>query len=128
MGIGCNRGVGEDEVQRSVLAVLARNKLTIKSVRSIATIDLKADEPGLRRFAERLGVPVRFFSGRRARRPCRAAQSIRDGPCQRGGERGVRAGGAPEFGRLPATGAQAKGWRGHGSRRQDRFGAKNGSG
>ena len=42
--------------------VLAEHGIDPRAVRQIASIDVKADEPGLLAFAEELGVPVQFFS------------------------------------------------------------------
>ncbi|MBR5982025.1 MAG: cobalamin biosynthesis protein, partial [Firmicutes bacterium] len=41
--------------------VLAEHGIDPRAVRQIASIDVKADEPGLLAFAEELGVPAQFF-------------------------------------------------------------------
>ncbi len=61
LGLGCDRGVSPDLVARGVEVLLARHRLALASVREIATIDLKADEPALRALAERLGCELRLF-------------------------------------------------------------------
>ncbi len=61
LGIGCDRGAPPDLVARGVETLLARHRIALASVREIATIDLKADEPALRALAERLACPLRLF-------------------------------------------------------------------
>jgi len=47
LGIGCNRGTEDAEIEQVILSVLHSAKLSILSVRAVATIDLKAAEAGL---------------------------------------------------------------------------------
>ncbi|MGM1021152.1 MAG: cobalt-precorrin 5A hydrolase [Bacillota bacterium] len=47
LGIGCNRGTALEELEAGVLDTLNELRLSVKSVRNIATIDLKKDEEGL---------------------------------------------------------------------------------
>jgi cobalt-precorrin 5A hydrolase len=47
LGIGCNRGTSLEELEAGVLDTLVGLRLSVKSVRNIATIDLKKDEEGL---------------------------------------------------------------------------------
>ncbi|MEC0183641.1 cobalamin biosynthesis protein [Paenibacillus peoriae] len=47
LGMGCNRGTAEEELEAGVLSTLQELRLSVKSVRNIATIDLKKDEEGL---------------------------------------------------------------------------------
>ena len=44
------------------MKILDENSISVKSIDCIATIDIKNDEPGILRLAEKLGLPVRFFS------------------------------------------------------------------
>jgi cobalt-precorrin 5A hydrolase len=60
-GIGCRRGVSNGELEDLFQAVLVANGLAPLSLGMVATVDLKADEPGLREFAARHGVPLRAF-------------------------------------------------------------------
>jgi cobalt-precorrin 5A hydrolase len=62
VGIGCNRGTDAEEIEAAVLATLAGHELSLRSVRELATVDLKGDEVGLVSFAEKLDVPIRFYS------------------------------------------------------------------
>ncbi len=63
LGIGCNRGTGEEEIEEAVRTVLLQNGLSYRSVRGVATIDLKRDERGLLEFAGRRGFGIDFFTG-----------------------------------------------------------------
>ncbi|QIN79540.1 precorrin-3B C(17)-methyltransferase [Rubrobacter marinus] len=64
VGVGCSRGATEDEILNLLRATLRRAGLSGKSVAALASVDVKADEPGLLRAAESLGVPVRFRGAR----------------------------------------------------------------
>jgi cobalt-precorrin 5A hydrolase len=48
--MGCDRGVSCDEVERFVMSTLEAHRLSFKSVRNLATVDLKQDEPALVEF------------------------------------------------------------------------------
>ncbi len=61
LGIGCDRGTAPDLVERGVIALLARHGLSPKSVKELATIDAKMDEPALLALSERYGWPLRAF-------------------------------------------------------------------
>ncbi len=62
LGIGCDKGTAPDLVERGVLALLARQGLSPKSVKELATIDVKKDEPALLALSERHGWPLRTYS------------------------------------------------------------------
>jgi cobalt-precorrin 5A hydrolase len=64
VGIGCNRGTAADEIAHALDAVFGEAALSPRSIREIATIELKKDEPGLVAFAAARGLPVRAFSAR----------------------------------------------------------------
>lgn len=64
VGIGCNGGTAEAEIAREVDACLAEAGLSPRSIRELATIELKKDEPGLVAFASARGLPLRAFSAR----------------------------------------------------------------
>ncbi len=50
-----------DEIKGFFKEVLKESKLAIASVIRIATINLKADEPGLIAFAEDMSIPIVFY-------------------------------------------------------------------
>ncbi len=62
IGIGCNSGTSADEIEDAVKRVLEEKNLSFASTRSIATIDLKTREPGLRSFAEKNALEILSFS------------------------------------------------------------------
>jgi cobalt-precorrin 5A hydrolase len=70
-GMGCNRGADVDEMRDLLIDTLARNGLAAASLRCIATVDLKADEPGLVALAESLGIPLTVYSRDRLNRVTR---------------------------------------------------------
>ncbi|MBE0339981.1 cobalamin biosynthesis protein CbiG [Paenibacillus sp. 28ISP30-2] len=55
LGIGCNRGTAVEELEAGVLDTLNELRLSVKSVRNIATIDLKKDEEGLLALCSKYG-------------------------------------------------------------------------
>jgi len=61
LGIGCNRGTKALEIESAVSQVLSEHNLSIKSVRNIATIDIKKNEHGLLKFARKYRLPIEYF-------------------------------------------------------------------
>jgi len=61
-GIGCRRGVNAAALREVLEKVFNGNRLSPLRLRSIASIDIKKDEPGLLELAETLGVPIIFYS------------------------------------------------------------------
>ena len=62
IGIGCNSNTSADEIEDSVKAVLNENNLSFLSVHSIATINIKTDEAGLKAFAEKYNFKINAFT------------------------------------------------------------------
>ncbi|MDR6224147.1 cobalt-precorrin 5A hydrolase [Desmospora profundinema] len=62
LGIGCNRGTSLEEIESVVMESLQECGFSHKSVRNIATIDLKKDEPGLLALCDRYGWPLTVYS------------------------------------------------------------------
>lgn len=62
LGVGCDRGSTPEMVERGVKAVLERNRLSIKCVKAVATIDKKSDEAAIVQLAQGLDCPLRFYS------------------------------------------------------------------
>ncbi len=62
VGIGCNRGTSADEILNLIRSVFERERLSALSIRNLASVDLKAEEPGILEVAERLNRPVYFYS------------------------------------------------------------------
>ncbi|MBI5847586.1 MAG: precorrin-3B C(17)-methyltransferase [Nitrospirae bacterium] len=62
VGIGCNSGTSALEIESAVRKALAEHTLSFFSLHSIATIDIKKNEPGLILFAEKYRLDLRIFS------------------------------------------------------------------
>ncbi|MBW8737010.1 MAG: precorrin-3B C(17)-methyltransferase [Streptomyces turgidiscabies] len=62
VGVGASKGAPVDEVLALVQGALADAGLSVACVAALATVDAKADEPGIVGAAERLGVPVMTYS------------------------------------------------------------------
>lgn len=65
LGIGCERGAGERDIAELAQTALEREGLARDSIAAVVSVEAKLDEPGLIQFAERWGVPLRFFSAKR---------------------------------------------------------------
>ena len=61
LGLGCDRDTPFEIIERGVLYHLAAAGLSVKSVKSIASIDKKADEPGLLKLAEKYKWPFQVY-------------------------------------------------------------------
>lgn len=61
-GIGCKRGTTADAIDRFVAKVFARRGLSAASLAAVATVTLKADEPGLIAFARARELPLVAFA------------------------------------------------------------------
>ena len=61
VGMGCRRGVSRDHLEELLTGAFQRHNLSLESVKSIATADIKRDEPGILELAEKYGVPVVCF-------------------------------------------------------------------
>jgi cobalt-precorrin 5A hydrolase len=62
VGLGCDKGAAPEMVERGVTTLLARHGLSLKSVKALATIDKKKDEPAFLALAERFGWPLHVFA------------------------------------------------------------------
>ena len=60
VGIGCRKGVPAERIEAAVCKAL--DKRRISEIREVATIDLKAEEPGLLDFCERHDLPLRVIA------------------------------------------------------------------
>lgn len=61
-GIGCNRGAGKEEIKNFLYDVFRKYRLSVKSICSLATIDIKKDEGGVIELAEEWRLPIMFYS------------------------------------------------------------------
>ncbi len=60
-GVGCNRDTAASEILDLIHQVLDRHRISPLSLALLATIDIKADEPGLREAAARLGLGLSVY-------------------------------------------------------------------
>ena len=62
IGIGCKKNTPPEWIEERVLTVLAKAGISEKAVRQVASIDLKAQEPGILRLAEKYDWQYCTFS------------------------------------------------------------------
>lgn len=62
VGIGCDRGTPLATLETALSQALAEAGLASEAIVLLASITLKADEPGLLTLAARLSCPLRFYS------------------------------------------------------------------
>ena len=60
-GVGCKRGVPWDEIDGLFMDLCNRHRFSPLSLALVATVTLKAREPGLLEFAQRRSAPMRIF-------------------------------------------------------------------
>lgn len=60
VGVGCRRGISAEKVKNAIDGALGERNLS--DIREIATIDLKANEPGLLEYCAKYDIPLRVFS------------------------------------------------------------------
>ena len=63
LGIGCRRGIDESSIEQAVTKVLAAASIDPRAIACAASIDLKKNETGLVRFARKMRIPFKTFSG-----------------------------------------------------------------
>ena len=62
LGLGCRKGKEEAAIEEAVLEALSRNRLSIHSLMGAASVDLKAEEPGILAFCEKYGLDFQAYS------------------------------------------------------------------
>ncbi len=62
VGIGCDKNTPEGLVERGVAKAFEANRLSLKAVKTLVTIDKKRGEPAIAALAERHGWPLEFHS------------------------------------------------------------------
>ncbi|MBE7472605.1 MAG: precorrin-4 C(11)-methyltransferase [Anaerolineae bacterium] len=65
MGLGCKRDVPAAELGEALKTTLTETNLALESAAALATVDLKADEPGLQDLARQLDLPLRIVESAR---------------------------------------------------------------
>jgi len=62
LGIGCRKGTPYVKIRAFVKEVLKENDISMKSVKAVASIDLKSNEKGLLEFSKKIRTEPVFFS------------------------------------------------------------------
>lgn len=62
VGIGCRKGISVDAVEEAFCTMLSKANCHLKSVVSVASIDLKKGEFGIQEFCRRHNFPLKTFS------------------------------------------------------------------
>ena len=62
LGIGCRKGMDAGSIREAVDEVLDRCNIDRRAVKSVASIDLKAEEQGLLQFCAERKLPVSFYT------------------------------------------------------------------
>lgn len=62
VGVGCRRGTPEETIEAAIRDVFAENRLDLRAISGVFSIDLKKDETGLLAACRKNGWPVRFYS------------------------------------------------------------------
>ena len=70
LGAGCKKGVDADTFEKNALEFLRSNGVSLLSLKALASIDIKKEEPALTRFGEKYHLPFMTYD----------AQTLRDVP------------------------------------------------
>jgi cobalt-precorrin 5A hydrolase len=62
VGMGCNKGTTVEEIVEFLQDTFKRFNLSLQSLHTLATIEAKQDEPGLKAAAQRLGVNFTWYT------------------------------------------------------------------
>jgi cobalt-precorrin 5A hydrolase/precorrin-3B C17-methyltransferase len=61
VGVGCNNGTSAEEIESAIKKTLIEHDLSFLSICSVATIDIKTKEPGIREFCGKYSLDIRSF-------------------------------------------------------------------
>ncbi len=64
LGVGCNSNTGKDEIASTVSRILRQEEISPLSVKCVATIDKKKDEPGLLAYCESINKKLEYYSAK----------------------------------------------------------------
>ena len=62
LGVGCRRGVSEEQIEAAFVGFMKRHGYHEAAVARVCSVDRKADEPGLLAFCEKRRLPFQTFS------------------------------------------------------------------
>lgn len=76
VGIGCRKGMSAERIDIAVQRALQISAMSLDHIRELATVDIKASEPGLLQWAAARALPLRVFSSAQlSHRPLTATPS-----------------------------------------------------
>jgi cobalt-precorrin 5A hydrolase len=61
LGIGCKRNTSKEQIENAIFDFLQRNNKSFKSIKCLATIDLKKDEKGLLEFCKEMNLELKII-------------------------------------------------------------------
>ena len=61
VGLGCRRGTPEERIRDAFYGALHKTGAESWQVKALASVDVKANEPGLLQFAEHMNLPIHFY-------------------------------------------------------------------
>ena len=62
VGLGCRRGISKEAVEMAIRHVFAENRLDLRAISGVFSIDLKKDEPGLLQACRENGWAASFYT------------------------------------------------------------------
>lgn len=62
LGMGCDKGASLQDIEEFVFKTLTVHGLSGKCLKAVSSVDLKAEEPGLKEFALKHGLPLHCFT------------------------------------------------------------------
>jgi cobalt-precorrin 5A hydrolase len=65
VGIGCQRGVSQQAIQQAIESVFTEYDLDLATIAGLATLDRKANEPGLIEYCRKSGWFLKIYSPER---------------------------------------------------------------
>ena len=64
LGIGCKKGTSAEKIEERIKEELEKKKIDLRSIKGIASIDLKGEEAGLLEYASKKKIPLHFYSAK----------------------------------------------------------------
>ena len=62
VGIGCKKGKSKEDILKAIQSSMKENNISMKSIKCIATVEIKKDEEGIVKTTEELGVPLKWYT------------------------------------------------------------------
>ena len=62
LGIGCRKDTPQEMIEEAAASFIKENEIDLRAVSAIASIDLKAEEPGLLAFSEKHNIPFHTYT------------------------------------------------------------------